>query len=145
MDESKLTFGAYWRAGVIVSIGWLIWAAMQRSSMLALLLLPLLAVLWFFAIEVMDRWQRNVRDEGRSHRGSSWPTRDSQMQQRTAKELADMIATRLRVRDVHVMVHQDPVQGWHPTVVTGLPQVIACQQRAEQIAAKLRTEFELKA
>jgi hypothetical protein len=67
------------------------------------------------------------------------------LQQRTAKELADMIAARLGVRDVHVMVHQDPVQGWHPTVVTGLAQVTACQQRAEQIAAELRTEFQLKA
>ncbi len=55
-----------------------------------------------------------------------------------------MIAARLGGRDVHVMVHPDPVEGWHPTVVTEPTQVIACQQRAEQIAAELRMEFELK-
>src|SRR5271156_5430399 len=27
MDESELTFGAWWRAGVIISSGWMIWAA----------------------------------------------------------------------------------------------------------------------
>jgi hypothetical protein len=56
-----------------------------------------------------------------------------------------MIAARLGGWDVHVMVHRDPVQGWHPTVVTEPAQVIACQRRAEQIAAELRTEFELSA
>jgi hypothetical protein len=66
-------------------------------------------------------------------------------EQRTTKELADMIAARLGGRDVHVMVHRDPVEGWHPTVVTEPAQVIACQRRAEQIAAELRTEFELNA
>ncbi len=53
MDESKLTFGVYWRVGVIVSIGWMIWAAVERSSIMALLLLPLIAVLWFCAVGVI--------------------------------------------------------------------------------------------
>jgi hypothetical protein len=119
MEESKLTFGAYWRAGVIVSIGWMIWAAVQRSSMLALLILPLLAVLWLFAIEVIDHWLRNLRVEGRSYRASSWPTRKSQiLQQRTAKELADMIAARLGVRDVHVMVHKKMLPALERTPVS---------------------------
>jgi hypothetical protein len=62
MDESKLTFGAYWRIGVIVSIGWMTWAAVERSSIMALLVLPLLAVLWFCAVGVIDGRVRKERD-----------------------------------------------------------------------------------
>jgi hypothetical protein len=39
-------------------------------------------------------------------------------EQRTAQELADMIAVRIGVGGVFVAVHKDPAYGWHPTVVT---------------------------
>jgi hypothetical protein len=63
-------------------------------------------------------------------------------QQKTAKELADMIAARLG--GVYVAVNPDPAYGWHPTVMTEPRQAIKCQQLAEEIAAELRATYELK-
>jgi uncharacterized membrane protein YedE/YeeE len=61
MDELKplsLTFGTGWRLGVLVSAGWMIGAAIERSSIMALLAMPALIGLWMFAILAIARWAR---------------------------------------------------------------------------------------
>jgi uncharacterized membrane protein YedE/YeeE len=62
MDELKplsLTFGPGWRLGVLVSTGWMIGAAIERSSVMALLVIPALIGLWMFAILAIARWARS--------------------------------------------------------------------------------------
>ncbi len=66
-------------------------------------------------------------------------------EQRTAQELADMIAARIGVGGVFVAVHKDPSYGWHPTVVAAPAAAYRCQLLAEEIAAELRTKYDLKA
>jgi hypothetical protein len=68
----------------------------------------------------------------------------TQKEQRTAQELADMIAARIGVGGVFVVVHKDPVYGWHPTVMTAPTAAHKCQVLAEEIAAELRTKYDLK-
>lgn len=64
-------------------------------------------------------------------------------QRKTAKELADLIAERIGVGGVFVMVHKDPVYGWHPTVATAPSAAYKCQIMAERIADELRLMYEL--
>jgi hypothetical protein len=56
-----------------------------------------------------------------------------------------MIAGRIGVGGVFVAVHKDPAYGWHPTVVAAPVAAHRCQLRAEEIAAELRTKYDLKA
>jgi hypothetical protein len=62
---------------------------------------------------------------------------------KTAKELADMMAERLNIGGVFIAVHKDPTYGWHPQVITKPAAAIGAQLRAEEIAQKLRTEYDL--
>jgi hypothetical protein len=66
-------------------------------------------------------------------------------EQKTAQELADLIALRIGVGGVFVAVHKDPAYGWHPTVVTAPAAAHRCQLMAEEIALELRTKYDLKA
>ena len=59
MNELKLTFGNPWRVGVLALVGWMAFAAVEKSSELALLALPLLVGLWICVVVVFDRWMRN--------------------------------------------------------------------------------------
>lgn len=68
----------------------------------------------------------------------------AQKEQRTAKELADMIASRINVGGVFVAVHKDPAHGWHPTVITAPVEAHRCQVLAKEIAAELRITYDLK-
>jgi hypothetical protein len=52
-----------------------------------------------------------------------------------------MIASQIGVR---VDVHEDPAYGWHPTVFASPAQAYECQLLAEEVAADLRTKFDLK-
>jgi hypothetical protein len=63
---------------------------------------------------------------------------------KTASELERMISKRLDLGGTFIKVHSDPAYGWHATVVTAPAQAIAVQQTVEQIAAELRTEFDLE-
>ena len=65
-------------------------------------------------------------------------------QQKTARELADMIAARINIGGVYVTVNRDPAYGWHPTVMVAPSQAVRCQQFAEEIAAELREIYDLK-
>jgi hypothetical protein len=57
-----------------------------------------------------------------------------QLQDKTPKQLADMIATRINIGGVLVVVNPHPAYGWHPTVMTAPAHAIKCQQIAEQVA-----------
>jgi hypothetical protein len=59
MDESNLTIGAWWRVGVLASSAWVTIAALTGSSILALIILPVIAELWVYAIVAVDRWQNS--------------------------------------------------------------------------------------
>jgi hypothetical protein len=65
-------------------------------------------------------------------------------EKKTARELADMVASGIGVGGITVVVHKDTTpNGWHPTVMTAPAQAIGAQQRAEQVAKELRERFVL--
>ena len=68
----------------------------------------------------------------------------TQKEQKSAQELADLIAARIGVSDVFVSVDKDPAYGWHPTVVTARTATFLCQVLAEEIASELRAKYDLK-
>ena len=59
-----------------------------------------------------------------------------QLQDKTPKQLADMIATRINIGGVLVVVNPHPAYGWHPTVMTAPAHAIKCQQIAEQVESR---------
>ena len=66
-----------------------------------------------------------------------------QKEQRTAKEIADMILAKLGVAGVRIAVHKDPVYGWHPTVYTTPERAAGTQRIAESIASELRAIYNI--
>jgi hypothetical protein len=64
-------------------------------------------------------------------------------EKKSARELANMVASGIGVGGVAVVVHKDPAYGWHPTVMTAPAQAIGAQLRAEQVAKELRERFVL--
>jgi len=66
-------------------------------------------------------------------------------QQKTAKELEDLLQARARAEGIHcqLSVARDPVYGWHPTVFATPSMAAAYQLRVEKIASELRTQFDL--
>jgi hypothetical protein len=64
---------------------------------------------------------------------------------KTANELQNMIAAELNAGGLYnlIQVHKDPVQGWRPTVVSDLGNGVTLQQRADEIAARLRPLYDL--
>ena len=64
-------------------------------------------------------------------------------EQKSARELANLIANRLGMPGVRIAVHDDPVYGWHPTVFTTPAQAVNAQNAAERAAQELRPLYEL--
>jgi len=64
-------------------------------------------------------------------------------EQKSARELADLIAERIGMPDVRVAIHPDPIYGWHPTVFTAPAKAINAQNAAERAAQELRSLYEL--
>ena len=65
-------------------------------------------------------------------------------EKKSAPELADMIASRMKVEPGLVSVHRDATHGWAADVFTGPSQLFGDQVLAEQIAAELRERYDLK-
>jgi hypothetical protein len=65
-------------------------------------------------------------------------------ERKSARELAKMIAERMKIEPSLVSVHRDTVYGWAVKVFTG-PGVFGDQPLAEQIAAELRERYDLTA
>ena len=63
---------------------------------------------------------------------------------RTAEQLADMIVAALGVSEVYITVRKDHAYGWQPTVVSSPGDFIGYQRRVEEIAHRLRVEFDLR-
>ena len=62
---------------------------------------------------------------------------------RTAEQLSDMIVGALGVGEVRVRVRKDHAYGWQPTVVSSPGDSIGYQRRVEEIANRLRFQFDL--
>jgi hypothetical protein len=63
-------------------------------------------------------------------------------ERKSARELAKMIAERMKIEPSLVSVRNDPVYGWAVKVFTG-PGVFGDQHLAEQITAELRERYDL--
>jgi hypothetical protein len=63
---------------------------------------------------------------------------------RTAQQLSDMVVSALGVSEVEVSIRRDHAYGWQPTVVSCPGDSIGFQRRVEEIANRLRFEFDLR-
>ena len=63
-------------------------------------------------------------------------------ERKSARELAKMIAERMKIEPSLVSVRNDPVYGWAVKVLIG-PALFGDQPLAEQIAAELRERYDL--
>jgi hypothetical protein len=64
-------------------------------------------------------------------------------ERRTAQELADMIVEKIGVHDLQIRVRKDHAYGWEPTVEESPGDLIGYQRRAEEIANRLRMQYDL--
>jgi hypothetical protein len=63
---------------------------------------------------------------------------------RTAEQLSDMIVAALGVKDVAIQVRKDHAYGWQPAVVSSPGDLIGYQRRVQEIANRLRFQFNLR-
>src|SRR5579871_5927206 len=62
----------------------------------------------------------------------------------SAMHLADMIVCKIGVVGLEILVRRDHAFGWQPTVVAAPNDLIGFQRRAEEIAHRLRSQFDLR-
>ena len=62
---------------------------------------------------------------------------------RTAEQLSDLIVSALGIRDVDIQIRKDHAYGWLPVVVSSPGDLIGYQRRVEEIANRLRFQFNL--
>jgi hypothetical protein len=65
-------------------------------------------------------------------------------ERRSAEQLADMIVDMMGVFEVYVSVRKDHAYGWQPTVVSSPGDSIGFQRRVDEIANRLRPQFDLR-
>jgi hypothetical protein len=58
--------------------------------------------------------------------------------------LSDMIVGALGVSEVSIRVRKDHAYGWRPIVVSSPGDLIGYQRRVEEIAKRLRLQFDLQ-
>ena len=63
---------------------------------------------------------------------------------RTAEQLADMIVAALGISEIYITVRKDHAYGWQPTVISSPGDSIGYQRRIEEIANRLRVEFDVR-
>jgi hypothetical protein len=63
---------------------------------------------------------------------------------RTAEQLSDMLVAALGVSEIEIRVRKDHAYGWQPTVVSCPGDSIGFQRRVEEIAHRLRFQFDLR-
>jgi hypothetical protein len=61
----------------------------------------------------------------------------------TARTLADMIAAKIGASGLEITIRRDHAYGWQPNVVAAPGDLIGFQRRAEEIAHRLRVQFDL--
>ena len=64
-------------------------------------------------------------------------------EKRTAEQLAGMIESAIGVGNLFVTVRKDHAYGWQPTIVSAPGNSLGFQRRIEDLAHRLRAEFEL--
>lgn len=62
---------------------------------------------------------------------------------KTARELAELIQARLGVSELSIGVRKDHAFGWQPLIEYAPGNQLGFQRRADEIAEKLRQEYEL--
>lgn len=65
-------------------------------------------------------------------------------EQVTAKNLAEMITEKIGAVGLEVIVRRDHAYGWQPNVVSAPGDLIGYQRRVEEIAERLRFQFDLQ-
>jgi hypothetical protein len=63
---------------------------------------------------------------------------------KTAFELSEIICRIVGIPGMYVTVRQDHALGWQPTVVEAPGNLIFCQRRVEEVAHKLRMQYDLQ-
>jgi hypothetical protein len=63
---------------------------------------------------------------------------------KTADQLSDMIVSALGVGGVEIQVRRDHAYGWQPIVVSSPGDLIGYQRRVEEMAKRLRLQFNLQ-
>jgi hypothetical protein len=63
---------------------------------------------------------------------------------RTAEQLSEMIVSALGVSGAEVSIRKDHAYGWQPTVISWPGDTIGFQRRVEEIANRLRFQFDLR-
>jgi hypothetical protein len=63
---------------------------------------------------------------------------------RTAEQLSDLIVAALGISEVYIRVRKDHAYGWQPTVVSSPGDSIGYQRRVDEIANRLRFQFDLR-
>jgi hypothetical protein len=61
----------------------------------------------------------------------------------SARSLAEMITAKIGVSGLEIAVREDHAYGWQPNVVVAPGDLIGYQRRAEEIAHRLRVQFDL--
>ena len=62
----------------------------------------------------------------------------------TARQLADMITEKIGTVGLEIVVREDHAFGWQPVVTSAPADLIGYQRRAEEIANRLRVQFDLR-
>jgi hypothetical protein len=62
----------------------------------------------------------------------------------TADQLSELITSAMGIREVFVSVRKDHAYGWQPTVISSPGDSIGYQRRVDEIAHRLRFQFDLK-
>jgi hypothetical protein len=63
---------------------------------------------------------------------------------KTADQLSELITSAMGIREVFVSVRKDHAYGWQPTVISSPGDSIGYQRRVDEIAHRLRFQFDLK-
>jgi hypothetical protein len=66
-----------------------------------------------------------------------------QKEKKSARELAEMVAERMKIEAGLVSVEKNSTYGWAVNVFTGPSRLFGDQPLAEQIAAELREQYDL--
>jgi hypothetical protein len=62
---------------------------------------------------------------------------------KTADQLSEMIISAIGICELYVSVRKDHAYGWQPTVVSSPGDSIGYQRRIDEIAHRLRFQFDL--
>ena len=65
-------------------------------------------------------------------------------ERKSAQELASLITDKVGVRELYVRVRRDHAYGWEPTVEDAPGDLIGFQRRVEEIAMRLRMQYDLR-